>query len=185
MKNLLAPLRGIDLIGLWLAMHSLRLLLGWDFYESGLEKLHGENWFMDIQERFPFPFNRVPPEISWQMATWFELIGGIALVLGLATRFFSVSLFILTIVAIASVHWPESWSGLSQLMQGYGFTDQGFGNFKLPVLFLGMLLPLILSGPGRLSLDYHLRRRVENADTVSKNVTNQQESKTDLQLQSR
>lgn len=149
----------IDLLGLWLAMLSLRLLLGWDFFESGLEKLQGENWFADIQERFPFPFNLVPPEISWQMATWFEVLGGIALVLGLATRFFSVSLFILTIVAIASVHWPDSWQTYSELMQGYGFTDKGFGNFKLPVLFLGMLLPLILNGPGRLSVDHWLRRR--------------------------
>ena len=148
-----------DLLGLWLGLLSLRLLLGWDFFESGLEKFHGENWFADIQDRFPFPFSIVPPEISWQMATWFELLGGIALVLGLATRFFSLSLIILTVVAIASVHWPESWHSLSELMQGYGFTDHGQGNFKLPVLFIGMLLPLLLLGPGRLSLDGFLRQR--------------------------
>ncbi|WP_203468927.1 DoxX family protein [Dechloromonas sp. TW-R-39-2] len=160
MKTMLArSFSALDWLGLWLAMLSLRILLGWDFFESGLEKLTGENWFMDIQERFPPPFNLIPPEISWQMATWFELLGGLALVIGLATRFFSISLFVLTLVAIASVHWPDSWATLSQLMQGYGFTDQGFGNFKLPVLFLGMLLPLILGGPGKLSLDHYLRRR--------------------------
>jgi putative oxidoreductase len=70
-------------------------------------------------------------------------------------------------------------------MQGYGFTDKGFGNFKLPVLFLGMLLPLILSGPGRLSLDHYLRRRTENSAATSESVTNQQETKTDLEFQSR
>jgi putative oxidoreductase len=160
MKDLFTRgLRGIDLLGLWLAMLSLRLLLGWDFFESGLEKLQGENWFMDIQDRFPFPFSVVPPEISWQMATWFELLGGFALIIGLGTRFFSASLFILTIVAIASVHWPESWSTLNELLQGYVFTDRGYGNFKLPVIFLGMFLPLILLGPGRLSLDHWLRGR--------------------------
>lgn len=161
MKNLLARLfDSIDLIGLWLGLLSLRLLLSWDFFESGLEKLHGNNWFADIQEKFPFPFNLVAPEISWQMATWFELLGGIALLLGLATRFFSVSLIVLTVVAIASVHWPDSWNTYSELLQGYGFTDQGFGNFKLPVIFIGMLLPLMLLGPGRLSLDHLLRRRL-------------------------
>lgn len=166
MKDYLARgLRSIDLLGLWLAMLSLRLLLGWDFFESGLEKLQGENWFMDIQDRFPFPFNLVPPEISWQMATWFELLGGIALLIGLGTRFFSASLFILTLVAIASVHWPESWSSFNELQQGYVFTDRGYGNFKLPVIFLGMFLPLILLGPGRLSLDHWLRSRfMEAAD---------------------
>ena len=152
-------LRSIDLIGLWLAMLSLRILLGWDFFESGLEKFNGENWFMDIQDKFPFPFNQVAPAISWQMATWFEIVGGIALVIGLGTRFFSVALFVLTVVAIASVHWPESWMSFAELMQGYGFTDKGFGNFKLPVLFLGMLIPLMLLGPGRLSIDHWLRRK--------------------------
>ena len=158
-KTLASGLRSSDLIGLWLALLSLRILLGWDFFESGLEKFHGENWFMDIQDKFPFPFNLVTPEISWQLATWFELLGGIALLIGLGTRFFSISLFVLTVVAIASVHWPESWVNFAQLMQGYGFTDKGFGNFKLPVLFLGMLLPLALLGPGRLSIDYWLRRK--------------------------
>ena len=151
---------GLDQIGLWVGLLSLRLLLAWDYFESGLEKFNGSNWFADIQDRFPFPFNAVPPEISWQLSTWFELVGAIALVIGLGTRFFAASLGILTVVAIAAVHWPDAWTSLGELAQGYRFTDQGFGNFKLPVLFLGMLLPLIFMGPGRLSLDHVLRRRL-------------------------
>jgi putative oxidoreductase len=150
---ILRTLNTVDALGLWLGLLSLRILLGWDFFESGLEKFHGNNWFADIQDRFPFPFSLVPPDISWQMTTWFELIGGVALVLGLATRFFSVSLLILTVVAIAAVHWPETWGSLGELMQGYVFTDSGYGNFKLPVLFIGMLFPLLLLGPGKLSID--------------------------------
>lgn len=149
----------LDLLGLWIGLLSLRLVLGWEFFESGLEKFRGDNWFMDIQDKFPFPFSVVPPEISWQMATWFELAGGIALVLGLATRFFSVSLIVLTIVAILSVHWPTDWQSLSELARGYVLTDGGHGNFKLPAIFLAMLLPLLLSGPGRLSLDHWFRTR--------------------------
>ncbi len=161
MKKLIGRLLGgIDLIGLWVGLLGLRLILGWEYFESGLEKFRGENWFADIQERFPFPFNVVPPEISWQMATWFELVGGIALVIGLGTRFFGVSLFILTIVAIASVHWPAEWATLGDLLKGYVITDQGQGNFKLPVIFMAMLLPLILAGPGRLSIDALIRRSI-------------------------
>lgn len=63
----------------------------------------------------------------------------------------------LTVVAIAAVHWPDNWSSLAELMQGYVFTDKGQGNFKLPVLFMGMLLPLLLLGPGKLSLDAWIR----------------------------
>ncbi len=160
MKTLIARLLGgLDLIGLWLGLLSLRLLLGWDFFESGLEKLHGENWFADIQDRFPFPFNFVPVELSWQMATWFELVGSLALVVGLGTRFFSFSLVVLSIVAIAAVHWPESWNSIGELLQGYALTDQGYGNFKLPTIFIGMLLPLIFLGPGRLSLDAWIKHK--------------------------
>lgn len=156
-------LERIDLIGLWVGLLSLRLLLGWDYFESGLEKFRGENWFAEIADKFPFPFNIMPVDLSWQMATWFELVGAIALAIGLGTRFFAAALFVLTIVAIASVHWPESWSTLGELAQGYVLTDQGHGNFKLPTIFLGMLLPLLLLGPGRLSLDALIRSRLAAA----------------------
>ncbi len=150
-----ARLEGLDQ---WLAPLGLRLLLAWEFWEAGREKLAGSNWFMSIQDRFPFPFDRVPSDLSWSMATWFELIGGIALALGLATRFFAFSLLILTIVAIASVHWPADWASARELLLGYAITDKGHGNYKLPLIFLIMLLPLVLRGAGRASLDALLAR---------------------------
>ena len=152
-------LSGVNRVGEYLAPLGLRLLLAYEFWVAGVEKLHGENWFADIQDKFPFPFSVVPVDISWQMATWFELIGAIALVIGLATRFFSLSLAVLTIVAIAAVHWPAQWSSLAELWQGFVVTDNGQGNFKLPLIYLAMLLPLILSGPGKLSLDHWIFKR--------------------------
>ena len=56
-------------VGEWLAPLGLRLLLAWEFWESGIEKYRGENWFTDIQADFPFPFNVIPTDISWGMAT--------------------------------------------------------------------------------------------------------------------
>ena len=140
---------------------ALRLLLAWEFGESGYEKLMGGNWFAEIA--FPFPFNLLPADLTWQMATWFELGGAIALILGLATRFFSLSLIILTIVAIAAVHWPEHWSSLSELLRGYRIIDEngdGFGNYKLPVIFIVMLLPLLFGGAGKWSLDYQIKKNL-------------------------
>lgn len=140
----------------------LRLVLAWEYGEAGYQKFIGQNWFADLT--FPFPFNILPPDISWGMATFFELVGAAALVLGLATRFFSLSLMILTVVAIASVHWPESWNTFGELFQGYRIIDEegdGFGNYKLPVLFLVMFLPLLFGGAGKLSIDYLIKRRYE------------------------
>jgi putative oxidoreductase len=152
--------RGLDRIGSWLPQLGLRALLGWEFFESGLEKLHGENWFADVADKFPFPFDLLPPGTSWVLATWIELIGAVCLWLGLATRFWSLALVILTIVAIAAVHWPADWSTLAELWKGYAITDHGYGNYKLPLLFIAMLLPLVFTGAGRLSLDQLIRRRL-------------------------
>ncbi len=135
--------------GEYLSMLGLRLLLAYEYWESGIVKFNGANWFAQIQSQFPFPFSLVPPEISWFLATWSELLGAIALVIGLATRFFSLSLIILTIVAWASVHAGH----------GYNVCSNGF---KLPLIYLVMFIPLLLSGPGKLSLDHLISKRFSN-----------------------
>jgi putative oxidoreductase len=145
-------------LGAWLAPLGLRLIMAWEFGEAGFEKLRGNNWFSHIKDDFPFPFSVVSTDLSWFMATWFEIIGAFVLVLGLFTRFFAFSLLILTFVATAAVHWPDSWSTLGELWQGYAITDRGAGNFKLPLLFALMLFPLVLNGAGKLSLDHLLSR---------------------------
>ncbi|MDO9466962.1 MAG: DoxX family protein [Thiobacillus sp.] len=139
-------LHTLDLGGAWIGLLGIRLLLAYEFGIAGLEKLRGDNWFADIQSDFPFPFSIVPVEISWFLATWTELIGAAALVIGLGTRFWAVSLLILDIVAWASVHGGS----------GYNVCDNGY---KLPLIYALMLVPLVLSGPGRLSLDHWIRTR--------------------------
>jgi len=98
------------------------------------------------------------------MATWFELIGGLALLFGLGTRFFAFSLLVLTIVATSAVHWPMDWQTLKDLAMGYAISNEGFGNFKLPFLFAAMLLPLIFHGAGKFSLDALIADFIMNGD---------------------
>lgn len=149
----------LDAAGETLPPLILRLIMGWEFWESGTEKLYGDNWFADIQSRFPFPFDVIPAGISWNIATGFEIGGAIMLWIGLGTRFFAFVLLFLTFVATAAVHWPSMISMWSDLAKGYAITDMGHGNFKLPLLFVVMLLPLIFGGAGRLSLDHLLAPR--------------------------
>jgi len=63
----------------------------------------------------------------------------------------------LTVVAIAAVHWPAEWHGLAELWKGYAITDQGYGNYKLPLIYVLMLGSLVLSGSGQLSIDAWLK----------------------------
>lgn len=159
----LAPLKNafthLDRLGAWSADLPLRLFLAWEFFESGLEKWNGQNWFADIQSAFPFPFNVLPADLNWQMSMWAELIAPLLLLLGLGTRFATFVLMVLTVVAIAAVQWPEHWSNLSELAQGYSISDKGYGNYKLPLIYLIAAMPLLLSGAGRFSLDHLLLRR--------------------------
>lgn len=135
----------------------LRLLLAYEFGEAGWEKLGGDNWFADMS--FPFPFSLLPAEFNWQLALWLEILAPIALLLGFMTRFFSAALIVLTVVAIATVHWPAEWNTLAELWQGYSISDKGFGNYKLPLMYLFMLGSLMLSGSGLFSVDAWLQRR--------------------------
>ena len=149
----------LDGLGAWVGLLPIRLLMAYEFGRAGMMKLNGNNWFANVQENFPFPFNVVPVEISWFLATWAEILGAVGLLLGLFTRFWAFSLIILTIVAISGVHWPDDWSSLAELWKGYSVSNKGFGNFRIPLLFLVMLIPLVLFGPGKLSIDHALARK--------------------------
>lgn len=136
----------------------LRLILTWEFLESGFTKLNGSNWFADIpwadwQKGFPIPFSLISVELNWFLATWGEIVLGVMLLLGLLTRFTAISLIVVTGVATVAVHWPAEWGSLAELWSGYAITSKGAGNYKLPLLFVVMLLPLVFYGGGKLSLD--------------------------------
>lgn len=132
----------------------IRLLLAFEYGKAGIGKYNGENWFGNIQENFLFPFNVIPADISWFLATWFEILGALGLLLGLFTRFWAITLIVITVVAISGVHWPAEWHSLGELWEGYRITAKdGSGNFRIPLLFIAMLIPLLVSGAGKLSVD--------------------------------
>lgn len=149
----------------------LRLIMAWEFWESGVTKLNGKNWFADIpwsgwQKGFPFPFDQIPADLNWFLATWGELVFAMMLLLGLFTRFAAISLIVVTVVATAAVHWPAGWGSFAELWSGYVITSRGDGNFKLPLLFVVMLLPLVFAGGGKFSLDHLLLRMTARGDLV-------------------
>ena len=154
---------------------ALRLIMFWEFLESGLEKLNGENWFgtvpwADWQVGFPFPFNLIPTDLNWLAATCGELILSVMVLLGLFTRFAAFSLLIITVVAMIAVHWPNDWDSMATLWQGYVISNSAYGNYKLPLLFIIILLPLIFHGGGKLSADQLLLKFTAREDETSERL---------------
>ncbi|HKJ71725.1 MAG TPA: DoxX family protein [Gammaproteobacteria bacterium] len=152
MGRIIGLYAGLDRVGEYLAPLALRLVMAYEFWESGVMKLGASgafgpapDWFAGLD--YPFPINILPATLSWIIAMWAELLGAVLLVLGLATRPTALVLIILDVVAWASVHAGN----------GYNVCDNGW---KLPLLFLIMLLPLALRGGGKLSLDHPIGKRL-------------------------
>lgn len=172
MESLIRPILNLErcvrayltVAGGYISLLVLRLLLGYEYFESGAAKLGGSNWFGRLD--FPFPFSLMSADVNWFMATWFELIGAVLLIVGLATRYVSICLIVVTLVAIYAAHLPtDGFGSLSDLFDGYRISrecEEGVctGNYKLPVIFLIMFIPLALTGPGKLSIDHWLKGRV-------------------------
>ena len=129
-----------------LSMLILRLFAAYEFLESGLQKWNGENWFSEINSQFPFPFNTLPDSLNWNLAMYAELLLPVLLLLGLATRLSALGLIIVTAVAWAAVH-----AGL-----GYNVCDNGY---KMALIYIVVLIPLLLQGAGTWSLDQLIKHR--------------------------
>ena len=94
----------------------LRLILAPVLIAAGWEKLGGDNWFVHALDSFPFPFNVLPADFSWFLASWTEFLGGIFLLLGLGTRIWAIMLAVTMFVAAYSVHLPNGWAAITPSM---------------------------------------------------------------------
>ena len=86
MDKTLGLCRSTEDCGKGISMLALRLFAAYEFGEAGLAKWRGENWFADIRDAFPFPFDLLPAGLSWNLAMGAELVVPVLLVLGLLTR---------------------------------------------------------------------------------------------------
>lgn len=80
------------------------------------------------------------PMLMAVIVIFVELVGGIALILGVGTRIAAALLAITMVVAILTVHMPN------------GFFASN-GGYELPLALLGATLFLALIGPGSMSVD--------------------------------
>ena len=122
-----------------------RILLGWIFVRSGYGKI-----FDIAAYGATFPARGMPAWLAY-IAVPAEFFGGIALLLGLATRYVVIMLVVFMLVATFSSHRYWTFTDAAQRR----VQDSAFWK---NIAMLGGFLFLFVTGPGRLSADAWLRR---------------------------
>jgi len=102
----LSHLEGIGPLLLRLFLAPVMIQAGWTKFASWENTV---NWMGNPDWGLGLPF----PELMVALAAGAELFGGIALVIGFATRWFAIPLIITMLVAMFSVHWENGWLALS------------------------------------------------------------------------
>lgn len=92
---------------------ALRLYLVPIFWMAGTQKWNSMPdtiaWFGNAEWGLGLPF----PAFMAYLATLSELLGAIALLLGLAVRWISIPLMITMVVAAITVHWQNGWLAIA------------------------------------------------------------------------
>ena len=137
--SLLVRLRAIlEGVPYWLLALPLRLAVATVFWNSGMTKL--ASWDTTLQlfaDEYRLPL--LPPELAAYMAASIELTTPVLLVFGLFTRPAALVLLGMTTVIEIFVY-PQAW--------------------PTHIQWAAMLLVLLCRGPGRLSLDHVIWRRL-------------------------
>ncbi|WDS35092.1 DoxX family protein [Pseudoxanthomonas sp.] len=125
----------------WLGPLLVRLVFGYFWAETGWAKLHNLDFFSARFVEWGIPF----PAFSAALCAGTEFVGGVLILLGLATRLTMIPMLINMLVALVVVVLPGI-STLDELVE----LDE--------VLYVTLFVWLLIAGPGRASLDHLIAR---------------------------
>lgn len=129
----------------FIALLAIRFILAYGFYEPAKNKISDINsiaeWFKSME--LPFPL------LQAYLATYTEIVGVILLTLGFATRFISIPLIVVMLVAIKTIHWENGFAA-------------GENGFEIPLYYLIMLLAIFTQGAGKASIDYFIKTKIKS-----------------------
>ncbi|NOX91867.1 MAG: DoxX family protein [Gammaproteobacteria bacterium] len=124
-----------------LSILAIRLWVAWVFFKSGLTKINSWDSTLYLFE-YEYAVPLLSPEMAAYLGTAAELSLPVLLALGLAGRFGAIALFIFNIIAVLS--YPD--------LNAAGIRDHQVWGI--------MLLVPLLHGPGKLSIDYLLCKKL-------------------------
>jgi putative oxidoreductase len=137
-EPLLAVFAWLERVPLWLFQFAFRLSVGGVFWHSGLTKI--DSWQTTVvlfRDEYRVPL--LSPEIAAVLATAVELTCPVLLLVGLGSRLATLPMLGMTLVIQLFVY-PESWNA--------------------HLMWASMLLFILTRGPGVLSLDHLIARRL-------------------------
>ena len=121
-----------------LALLSVRLAAGIIFMAHGAQKLFGAFGGPGLE-----PIVQMLGPVGYLVAVG-EFFGGAGLIAGLLSRFSALSLIVIMIGALAKVHFQN------------GFFLGERPGFEFNLALIGLLLPVLIAGPGHLALAHIL-----------------------------
>jgi putative oxidoreductase len=123
----------------------LRLIFGWGLFQTGKGKLEHIDRFTDFLTNLHIPM----PSVNAHFVASLECVGGLLLLLGLASRLICIPLVINFIVAYLTADIDA--------VKGF-FKDQDAFTNAAPFLYLLVSLIVLAFGPGIFSLDALIAR---------------------------
>jgi putative oxidoreductase len=138
------------------ALLPVRLIIGFGFLAHGWAKLNrGPAKFGVLLERLGLP---MPAVLGWA-GTLTEILGGIALLVGILVVLAWIPLSIMMLVAMFTIHVHYGFSAVNTI--GLTATGPVLGppGYEINLLYLAGLFALGLSGPTSFSIDRWVSRR--------------------------
>lgn len=135
---------------------AVRLYWGFQFAQTGWGKLHHLQKITEFFASLNIPF----PAFNAPFVSSLELVGGILLMLGLASRPISFLLAMNMLVA----YWTADREAFTSV-----FSDPGKFYAADPYTFLFASLMILIFGAGFFALDTLLARRLDNSEPLAEN----------------
>jgi putative oxidoreductase len=124
-----------------------RVFLGWLFLASGYGKLTG----IAGAAAYFTSLGLSPPEFWAWFAGIVEIVLGVTLILGIATRYVAIASFMWVLVATAIAHRYWTYPAAQQTGQ--------YNNWLKNIAIMGVIFYVFVTGAGRYALDAMLAKR--------------------------
>jgi len=133
----------------------LRIIVGYGFMVHGYAKvMNGPDHFAASLHGLGVP---APSVMAWA-TIGFELLGGLAILVGAYIPLISVPLTVILLVAVITVHLPYGFTSIKLRAVTAAGPQFGPPGYETNLLYIAALATLVLGGSGPLAIDAWLSR---------------------------